>query len=523
MKIKGKMTCMVLIPMIVCTIAVGLISLIQANRYLDEEQKKILQVAVEGFDGDVNAFQDYDVDITVFEGDTRVLSSISGVEGTKASDIVIKTVLEGQEKYFDKKVDVQGTPYYGYYIPTEDGMLFSGKPREVVTANMNKMVRYIFSVGTAFIIIFGVIGFVISRKMAKQILNASANVKSVAEGNLTAAEGIIINKSKDEINEMNKSTKNMIEKLSEIITSSSNISGNVTISSEELSSTSEAALNAMNEVSKAIEEVSIGAQEQSESVQSMVQGVGEIQGNIEQISSAADEIKACSSKLEDSSNVMKYKMDEMSESNQKVNVSIENVSMKIQTITEVIENVKGIVSVIGDISSQTQLLSLNASIEAARAGEAGKGFAVVAQSISDLSEDTSNQVGAITEIINTLVNDFDVCIKTIDDAVKDGKVQKEDIKSVISEFSKLSNEIDETSSRVQLIGRAVDKVVVEISSISNEIEELAGISENSAASTQEVNASIEEINALMNRVAGTAEELSNKAEELNESFGFFRV
>lgn len=51
-----------------------------------------------------------------------------------------------------------------------------------------------------------------------------------------------------------------------------------------------------------------------------------------------------------------------------------------------------IVSVIEEISSETNLLSLNASIEAARAGDAGKGFAVVAQEIRVLSDNTNTEL-----------------------------------------------------------------------------------------------------------------------------------
>ena len=113
------------------------------------------------------------------------------------------------------------------------------------------------------------------------------------------------------------------------------------------------------------------------------------------------------------------------------NISAMNEQV-MNTINEFVKNaieVRGITDKINGISSQTNLLSLNASIESARAGEAGRGFAVVADEIRNLADETKTLTAEINGIVETLENNASGTRETVSkvvESIEDEKVLIDD-------------------------------------------------------------------------------------------------
>lgn len=522
MKLKYKLTLLVLIPIIILGVCISTVSCYFAEEALADSNETQLKVAAEGFDKDedVNAYQDNGIDITVFEGDTRVKSSIAGAVGSRASAEVVEKVLNGGEKFFSADVKVNGESYFGYYLPVEGGMIFAGKPKAEVDAVIRQLMFFIMAVSAVMMVVITVISFIMVNKIAKSIINASETVNFVAGGNLTCEVAEM--SGKDEVCEMNNHVKNMVDNLKTMITKTSTVSQGIQRSVDDLHSTANSTLSASREIAKAIEDVAYNNTKQAGIASDIASSLDVMQQMSAEITSSVNDIESCSADLTENCSIMRAKIEATHNSSELMSDSVISIKEKIDATNKVIAKMSEILESIEEISAQTKLLSLNASIEAARAGEAGRGFSVVADSISKLSGDTAEELERIREIISNITQDFRACEDCIDDVVGNNTENMRDIAQVIESFQSVNLAIENTSEQVNVISRAVTETSGQIVEMAKEVEVLGSMSESNAAASEEVNASVQELTALMHSVDSSSEELSEEAGSLMEALSVFK-
>ncbi|MDR2185966.1 MAG: methyl-accepting chemotaxis protein [Treponema sp.] len=216
---------------------------------------------------------------------------------------------------------------------------------------------------------------------------------------------------------------------------------------------------------------------------------------------------------------------------------LQKVSGDIQEIARESEGLMEINSVIENIASQTNLLSMNAAIEAAHAGESGKGFAVVAGEIRKLavsSSDQSKTIGAvlkkIKESIDSITNSTSVVIKrfeAIEQEVQTVSAGEAGIRSAMEEQETGGRHILEAVSRLNELTVQVKTQSGEMAAESKEVLQQSKSLENMAVeiagSMEEMATGADQINAVTSQVSAISGKNKASIEALNGEIAKFKV
>lgn len=484
----------------------------------DEYAKSLSDVKLEGMDSSY---------VYVVKNDgTMLYHPTKEKVGQPVENAVIKGVV--QQLQDGKKpgttvveYDFNGTTKYSAYtILNNENILVLTADESEALAGITTVTGVAVGIIAIVVIIAIIISFIMGRRLMRPLVKVSTIIEDVANGNIEA-DFSVVKESNDEIGLIIEKMKELTQSLGSIVGKIRNSSDTMSSNSYELNDTSSQTLAANNEISKAVEDVAEGSTGMAASISKINENLLEMSNETKDINASVDEIKNQTVAVQDSSKIMNDKIKSMQDSSHKMDEGISAISKRIETVNTTVDKVSNIVSVIEEISSETNLLSLNASIEAARAGDAGKGFAVVAQEIRVLSDNTNTELENIKQIISSLVEECRYCVQASGTIVEDNAKQKEEIKAVLDEFGSLDEQIQKTAEKADEIEELVTAMIELNDDITKSSNSLTDVSAANAAATEEMNANIEELNAMMNGVSEMAGNMNDESDGLKEALSFF--
>ncbi|HZF69791.1 methyl-accepting chemotaxis protein [Sulfuricurvum sp.] len=176
---------------------------------------------------------------------------------------------------------------------------------------------------------------------------------------------------------------------------------------------------------------------------------------------------------------------------------------KLNNLNTEASQVKHILSVIGDIADQTNLLALNAAIEAARAGEHGRGFAVVADEVRKLAEKTQHSLIEINATINIIV-------QSISDATDQMHQNTDALHNVSTISERVDRNINETVQAMEQTNTLTTQSVSNSQTIARHIEDMLSQINTLGSITSANDISMQELSGIVQTIAASADALNTQ-------------
>lgn len=565
LKLQYKMLIQAVIPVLIMGIvAVFISNTVVKNKMLDDAKQKLratsnaVLAAYDQNTGDyfVNATGDvwkgaYNVslstpfiddiakktgmEVTFFYKDTRLVTSLKDADGnrilgSKAGDFLVENVLQDGNEVFTNRVLVDGTFYFGYYVPVYQnnsdeiiGMVFAGMPVKAIYTSLN-LITMIFTAAIVIILLIAIPGCMyVSKGIAKSIQGSMDVVKQISEGNLDVEieEGMLTRK--DEAGALSCNTQRLIDSLSAMIGKISSNTMTLNASSQEMNAVAGQAGNAVENINNDLHNMLTGAVEQTGNAQNIRNSIHNMNIHLEKTLAEVDRLSDETKVMLATRNHVDKSLNQLDASNQEVMNEVQNIQKQTQQNNESVEKIMAAVTYISDIADQTNLLSLNASIEAARAGEAGRGFAVVAEEISKLanqSNEASTEISGLVNLLSTNSTQTMDIMNSVQDAMNDQTRKLVDTANI---FKQLQEHVFHVADGVDTIREATTQLGKETDEIGKDIRNLSDIAQRNEDTVKGTISFSDEVLNTVNSVTEMSTEVSTSANDMADVVSHFHM
>ena len=478
----------------------------------------------------IDSLQEEHIEQTLFMGDERFITSIvdedgKRIEGTKADPKVWETVKAGND-YMADGVKINGERYYVYYMPVRSddgeilGMAFSGERESAVRNSISGMLRRLVLLAGCMIILFTAILVYLSFKIRKPLLTTAEYIDCVANGDLSG--NLEVKSVIREVTTLIRASAALKDKLNSIVTEVDGHAMQLDNNMESLNVLASASSKGANQIRQAIDELSKTAVSLAENVQSVNTSMMEMGNNVTAIHSETVTLNENSDKMDHANRNASESMNLVLTSSHTSSAIIEEMIVQVKATNEAIASISKAVELISDITSQTNLLSLNASIEAARAGQAGRGFAVVATEIKQLADQSSQGAAAIKNIADDILEKSNKSVELTERMRTLAEKEQADIGSAKTGFDTLSQIIEANVATAGTIAEKTKNLEELKQTIINNITELSAISEENAASNEEVTANVSSIAESIDRISEDTGMIKKVSAALEEQMKYFK-
>jgi methyl-accepting chemotaxis protein len=393
-------------------------------------------------------------------------------------------------------------------------------PQSALTKDLAKSNVLVYSLIGVFCILAIATGSMVASNYSKPIIKLMKLMKLAEEGDLTVYSE---EKGNDETTRLCVSFNHMLSNIGKLLGDAKKVIASTFDDSQILSKTTRQSVENIEQLTVTMNEITEGTLQQAEDTQNSISAMSLLANSIQQVLDKAQNIFDSNQSAQKQIDVVKSDMELL---NQSMKSSIEitkAMNTSINQLSDFTKNIDIVMSLVNNISEETNLLSLNASIEAARAGEAGKGFAVVAHEVKKLADQSKASTVNVKKSLNQIDAKTQETVKLVAKSNEIFENQKlilnqtsETFYNVFSTLQRIDSELKEINQQTLGMKLLKDEMV-------DKVDNIAAVIEESAASTQEVCALSVDQKATTERLHEMSDKLTLTMVKLNEDIDRFRL
>ncbi|MDR3114444.1 MAG: methyl-accepting chemotaxis protein [Treponema sp.] len=394
---------------------------------------------------------------------------------------------------------------------------------------IHRLVFLIIISSAGFVVAGILIAYCMARGISRPVINIVDTLKDISEGEGDLTRTIDIT-TRDEIGELAHYFNLTIDKIKHLVVSIRKEVDALSLTGTELAGNITQTAASIHEITANIKSITAQSGKQEMSVDNTGKITEEIVENIQTLNTLIQKQRDCVSQsstaveqmLANIQSVTKSLLDNeenvtsLALSSEAGRDGLREVSADIKEIERESEGLLEINSVIQNIASQTNLLSMNAAIEAAHAGEAGKGFAVVAEEIRKLSESSSKQSKTISGVLAKIKASIDKITRSTDAVLLKFEAINGGVKDVTDREAAVRGAMEEQTAGSQSILEAISGLNEISGEVTSRAQSMGGRSKEILEDSRTLEQITREINGGMNEMAIGAGQINEAVKRVGD-------
>ncbi len=433
--------------------------------------------------------------IMIVERDGKILTNQTTIPG----EIVLKNVADfSNQSLFAKQIQeglrsVSGSNLYQHEyedpkagdltfflkaVPGTPWLIATALPTSLLTLHSNEVLQTLGLIQIPMVILLIVVLVIAIRRLMKRLTVLRGNIDTLSSGEADLTRRIAI-KGEDELDAVGHSVNRFIAYLQgmmvDVAAATSQISGELMQLQEQSRHTNQILDRHASETDQA------------------VTAINEMSATADSVAQSANETASFTQSVNDAAQQSKTVVDQASVSVLSLVEEVENATHYVQGMQSDAKRITDVLSVIGGIAQQTNLLALNAAIEAARAGEQGRGFAVVADEVRALAGRTQQSTSEINEMLVKL---------------------EQGVNDAVGAMVKTKASCESTADRTSRVNEGLDGMASSVLRIHDLSAHIATAAEEQSAVTEEINQNMVAIRHMVSDLVSSGQQADKSTEAL---------